>query len=148
MNVILLHPVRGLGKTGETVKVADGYARNYLIPNQLALPANAGSAKAVEHQKKLIEGRLVQEKKQAETEAQELSATSCTIERLVGEENKLYGSVTDRDIAQALATEGFTVDHTAIQLEEPIKMLGVYKVAIKLHADVETKVKVWVVASK
>jgi len=90
----------------------------------------------------------VQEKKQAETEAQELSATSCTIERLVGEENKLYGSVTDRDIAQALATEGFTVDHTAIQLEEPIKMLGVYKVAIKLHADVETKVKVWVVASK
>ena len=148
MNVILLHPVRGLGKTGDTVKVADGYARNYLIPNQLALPATAGSAKAVEHQRKLIEGRLVQEKKQAETEARELSATSCTIERLVGEENKLYGSVTDRDIAQALEAEGFTVEHSAIILEEPIKTLGVYEVPVRLHADVETKVKVWVVATK
>jgi large subunit ribosomal protein L9 len=146
MKIILLQPVTGLGATGDTVTVKDGYARNYLIPNKLALPATANSARQVEHQKRLIESRLVQEKKRAEEEAQKLASISCTVERHVGEDDKLFGSVTNRDIAQALAAEGFIVDHSRILLEEPIKFLGVYHVPVHLHQDVETKVKVWVVA--
>ncbi len=88
----------------------------------------------------------MQEKKRAEEEAQKLASISCTVERHVGEEDKLFGSVTARDIAGALADEGFTVDHHQVVLEEPIKFLGVYHVPVKLHQDVETKVKVWVVA--
>ena len=146
MQVILLQTVRGLGSTGDTVSVKDGFARNYLIPNQLALPSSASSAKAVDHQKRLIDSRLVVEKKKAEDDAKQLASISCTVERHVGEEDKLFGSVTTRDIAQALADEGFTLDHNQVQLEEPIKFLGVYHVPVKLHQEVETKVKVWVVA--
>jgi len=146
MKIILLQTVKGLGKTGETVSVKNGYARNYLIPNKLALPASAASVKGLDHQKRLIEARLVQEKRKAEEEAKQLSSISCTIERHVGEEDKLFGSVTTRDIAQALADEGFEVDHSQVYLEEPIKFLGVYHVEVRLHLEVETKVKVWVVA--
>jgi len=146
MKVILLQTVRGLGTTGDTVQVKNGYARNYLIPNKFALPASASSARQLDHQTRLIEGRLVQEKKRAEDEAKKLSSVSCTVERHVGEEDKLFGSVTGRDISAALAEEGFILDHQQIELEEPIKFLGVYHVPVKLHADVETKVKVWVVA--
>lgn len=146
MKVILLHPVRGLGNTGDTVNVKKGFARNYLIPNDLAAPATASSAKALEHQKRLVETKLTQEKKNAETQAERLASASCTIERHVGEEDKLFGSVTTRDIAQALQTEGFEVDHNQLVLEEPIKFLGVYQVPVKLLADIEAKVKVWVVA--
>lgn len=146
MKVILLHPVRGLGNTGDTVVVKNGFARNYLIPNQLAAPATAGSAKALEHQKRIVDAKLVQEKKNAETLAQRLGSASCTIERHVGEEDKLFGSVTTRDIAQALQTEGFEIDHTTLELEEPIKFLGVYHVPVKLVQEIEAKVKVWVVA--
>ena len=146
MKVILLQPVSGLGSTGDAVQVKNGYGRNYLIPNRLALPASAGSAKQVEHQKRIVESRLLTEKVRAEEQAQKLSSISCTVERHVGEEDKLFGSVTTRDIAAALEEEGFTVAHSQIELEEPIKFLGVYHVPIKLHQDVETKVKVWVVA--
>jgi len=146
MKVILLQTVRGLGSTGDTVQVKNGYARNYLIPNKLALPASASSAKQLEHQTRLIESRLVQEKKRAEEEAAKLSSISCTVERHVGEEDKLFGSVTGRDIVAALAEEGVILDHQQVELEEPIKFLGVYHVPVKLHQDVETKVKVWVVA--
>lgn len=146
MKVILMQPVSGLGATGDTVQVKNGYARNYLIPNGLALPATSGSAKQIQHQKRLVESRLVQEKAKAEDEAQKLASISCTVERHVGEEDKLFGSVTTRDIATALADEGFEVDHTQIELEEPIKFLGVYHVPIKLQQGIEAKVKVWVVA--
>lgn len=146
MKVILLQTVRGLGTTGDTVQVKNGHARNYLIPNKLALPASASTARQLEHQTRLIEGRLVQDKKRAEEEAQKLSSISCTVERHVGEEDKLFGSVTGRDISAALAEEGFILDHQQIELEEPIKFLGVYHVPVKLHADVDAKVKVWVVA--
>ncbi len=146
MKLILLQPVPGLGATGDSVNVKAGYGRNYLIPNRLALPASTGSAKQIEHQKRIVESRLVSEKLRAEEEAQKLGSISCTVERHVGEEDKLFGSVTTRDISAALEDEGFTVDHSQIELEEPIKFLGVYHVPIKLHQDVETKVKVWVVA--
>jgi large subunit ribosomal protein L9 len=146
MKLILLQPVSGLGTTGDAVTVKAGYGRNYLIPNRLALPASTGSAKQVEHQKRIVESRLLTEKVRAEEQAQKLGSISCTVERIVGEEDKLFGSVTTRDIAAALEDEGFTVDHGQIELEEPIKFLGVYHVPIKLHQDVETKVKVWVVA--
>lgn len=146
MKVILLQSVRGVGQTGQTVEVKNGFARNYLMPNKLAIPASPGSAKAIEHQKRMVEIRLIQEKKKAEEQAQRLSSTSCVIERYVGEEEKLFGSVTPRDIAQALIAEGFNVDHTQIMLKEPIKQLGVYQVDVKLAQGVETKVKVWVVA--
>lgn len=146
MKVILLQPVRGLGNTGDTVQVKDGHARNYLIPNRMALPASAGSARALEHKKRLIETRLVQEKKRAEAEADRLGSASCTIQRHVGEDDKLFGSVTNRDVAQALSEEGFTVDHNMVLLEEPIKHLGVYQVPVRLPQGVEAKVKVWVVA--
>jgi len=146
MKVILLQPVSGLGNTGETVMVKDGYARNFLIPNKLALPASAATARQLEHQKRLIETRLVQERKQAEEDAQKLASISCTVERHVGEEDKLFGSVTTRDIAQALLDEGFQIEHHQIVLEEAIKFLGVYHVPVRLNQEVETKVKVWVVA--
>jgi large subunit ribosomal protein L9 len=146
MKVILLQTVRGLGNTGQAVQVKDGFARNYLFPRKLAAPASTGSAKAVEHQKRLVEARLVRERKQAQAEAGALAAISCTIERHVGEEDKLFGSVTARDIAQALGSQGITVDHTQVVLEEPIKQLGVYQIPVKLHQEVEASVKVWVVA--
>jgi len=146
MKVILLQPVRGLGQTGQTVQVRDGFARNYLMPNKIAIPASSGSARAADHQKRIVDSRLVQEKKKAEEDAVRLSSVSCTIERHVGEDEKLFGSVTARDIAQALTAEGFNLDHHQVALEEPIKQLGVYQVDVKLVQGVESKVKVWVVA--
>lgn len=145
MKVILLHPVKGLGNTGDTVNVKDGFARNYLMPKKLALPASAGSARNIEHQRRIIDSRLATEKKNAETLAEKLAAISCTLERHVSEEDKLFGSVTARDIALALAAEGISIDHSQVLLEENIKKLGVYQVPVKLHNDVQATVKVWVV---
>ena len=146
MKVILLHPVKGLGATGQTVNVKPGFARNYLYPNKLAVPASASTAREMEHQKRLIETRIVQERKGAEVDVQRLSEASCTIKRHVAEEEKLFGSVTARDIAEELSAQGFQVDHTQVVLDEPIKFLGVYQVPVKLVQDIEAKVKVWVVA--
>jgi len=146
MKVILIQTVKGLGTIGDSVQVKDGFARNFLFPRHLALPANAGTAKAIEHQQRIVDVRMAQEKTRAEEEAARLAAVSCTLERHVGEEDKLYGSVTGRDVAEALVAEGFQVDHTQVDLEEPIKQLGVYQVPVRLAQGVETKVKVWVVA--
>jgi large subunit ribosomal protein L9 len=146
MKVILLAPVKGLGNTGQTVNVKPGFARNYLFPNRIAIAANATSARAIEHQKRLVDVRVAQEKKAAEGEAERLATASCSIARHVGEEDKLFGSVTARDIAESLQAQGFKVDHTQVLLEEPIKFLGVYQVPVKLVQDIEAKVKVWVVA--
>jgi len=146
MKVILLRPVKGLGATGQTVNVKPGFARNYLYPNGLAVPASAATAREMEHQKRLIETKIVQERKTAQADAQRLTEVSCTIKRHVAEEEKLFGSVTARDIADELNAQGFQVDHTQVALDEPIKFLGVYQVPVKLVQDVEAKVKVWVVA--
>jgi large subunit ribosomal protein L9 len=146
MKVILVKPVKGLGNTGDTVSVKDGFGRNYLMPQKLALPANLGSAKALQHQARIVETRIVQERKNAETMMEKLSAFSCSLERHAGEEDKLFGSVTTRDIAAALNAEGFDVDHSQVVLEESIKKLGVYQVPVKLLQDHVATVKVWVVA--
>ena len=144
--VILLQSVKGLGNTGDAISVRRGFARNYLIPRQLAVPATMGSAKAIQHQKRVVETRKAAELKAAQAESERLASASVSLERLAGEGDKLFGSVTARDIAEALQAENFRIDHTQVILAEPIKQLGVFQVPVKLHSTVETNVKVWVVA--
>jgi len=147
MKVILISKVHGLGDTGDLVSVKDGYANNYLIPQGKALAATTGNVKALEHQKRIVAARVEKERKAAQTFAEKLSSVSLTLHRHAGEEDRLFGSVTARDIADALEAEGIQVEHHAVQLEEPIKALGVYTVPIRLHADVSVNIKVWVVGS-
>lgn len=146
MNLILVEDVPNLGGIGDLVDVKTGYGRNYLLPKGLAIPASTKNAKRLEHEKRIAEGRLKQAKVEAEQYAAKLASTSVTIARKVGEQDKLYGSVTTHDIATALEDEGITVDRRKLQLDEPIKTLGVYQVPIRLRDDVTAEVKVWVVA--
>ena len=145
MKVILREDVENLGKTGEIVDIANGYGRNYLLPRGLAVQASTKNIRELEHQKKLIQA--LQEKKKLESEdvAKKLGSLSCTIARKVGEEDKLFGSVTARDIKDVLKEEGIEIERKRILLEEPIKKLGVYTVPVQLHPDVVGNVKVWVV---
>ncbi len=145
MKLILREDVENLGKIGDVVEVAGGYGRNYLLPRGLAVQASTKNLKQQEHQKKLIQARMEKQKKEAQELAGSLDSVSCTIARKTGEEEKLYGSVTSRDIEEALREEGVSIDRKRILLEEPIKKLGVYTVPVKLHADVTGNIKVWVV---
>ncbi len=145
MKIILRQDVESVGKAGDIVEVKSGYARNYLIPHGLALEASKGNLKRFEQEKKSLELQKNREKKAAEKEAQKLNDTSITISVSVGEEDKLFGSVTSQDIAAALEEKGLKLDKRKILLDEPIKALGIYSVPIKLHPEVEAKVKVWVV---
>ncbi len=146
MKVILREDVPSLGNVGELVNVKDGYARNFLLPRGLALPANEKNARQIEHQKRLVEQRRLKLQKDAQAVADKLQSVSCTIPMLVGEQDKLFGSVTAKDIEEALQNEGVRISRKQILLAEPIKALGVYTVDVKLHADVVGKLKVWVVA--
>ena len=145
MKLILREDVENLGKIGEVVEVAGGYGRNYLLPRGLAAKASTKNLKEQGHQKKLIQARMDRHKKDAEELAGSLDSVSCTIARKTGEEEKLFGSVTSRDIEEALREEGVSIDRKRILLEEPIKKLGVYTVPVKLHTDVTGNIKVWVV---
>ncbi len=145
MKVILREDVLNLGKTGDTVVIADGYGRNYLLPRGLAVQASTKNVKLLEHQKKLIQARQAKKKLESEDLAKRLESVSCTITRKAGEEDKLYGSVTSRDIAEALKDEGLVLERKRILLQEPIKQLGVFSVSVQLHPDVTGNVKVWVV---
>ena len=145
MKLILREDVENLGKIGEIVEVAGGYGRNYLLPRGLAVQASTKNLKEQEHQKKLIQARTDRQKKDAQEMAGSLDSVSCTISRKTGEDEKLYGSVTSRDIEEALREEGVSIDRKRILLEEPLKKLGVYTVPVKLHADVTGNIKVWVV---
>ena len=145
MKLILREDVENLGKIGEIVEVAGGYGRNYLLPRGLAVQASTKNLKEQEHQKKLIQARMDGQKKDAQEMAGSLDSVSCTISRKTGEDEKLYGSVTSRDIEEALREEGVSIDRKRILLEEPLKKLGVYTVPVKLHADVTGNIKVWVV---
>ncbi|MFH1531774.1 MAG: 50S ribosomal protein L9 [Pseudomonadota bacterium] len=147
MKVILTSTVPGLGETGDMIMVKDGYARNYLIPQHLAMAATTGNVKTLQHQKQMVSARVEKERKEAESLAARLGAVSITFNRHAGEEDKLFGSVTTRDIAESLHGEGLDVDHGMIKLEDPIKTLGVYNVPVRLHADVVVDVKVWVVTA-
>jgi large subunit ribosomal protein L9 len=146
MEVILREHVDNLGRRGEIVKVADGYARNYLLPRKLALLATEGNKKQVERERAKFEAHEAEEKKIAEAMAARLANVELEIARRVGETDALYGSVTTSDIAEALAAKGFDVDRRKLQLAEPIKKLGEVDVPVKLGRDVTTSVKVRVVA--
>ena len=145
MEIILREDFETLGKAGEVVSVKDGYARNFLIPKGIAYLANESNKKRYENDVKQQAWRLNRDKKLAEELAVKLENVSCTISVQVGEEDKMFGSVTSQNIAESLATQGFEVDKRKILLEDPIKSLGIYSVPIKLHAEVEATVKVWVV---
>ena len=146
MEIILRTHVENVGKRGEIVKVADGYARNYLLPRKLALLATEGNKRHVERERKIVEAREAGEKSQAEGIAARLTSIDIAIERRVGDTEQLYGSVTAVDIADYLKAQGFEIDRRKLQLAEPIKRLGEYDVVLKLHRDVTTHVKVKVVA--
>jgi len=145
MEVILRQHVDNLGRRGEVVKVADGYARNYLLPRKLALPATAGNKQHVERERKIVEAREAEERGQAEAIASRLSALNITIARRVGETEQLYGSVTAGDIADFLREKGFEIDRRKLILPEPIKAIGEHDVPLKLHREVTVPLKVHVV---
>ncbi len=146
MKVILKNDVPKLGNAGDIIVVKDGYARNFLIPKGLAEKADLGSVKAVENLKKVLAQQMEKKKKEAIKIRDRLLNISCTITRQAGEGEKIFGSVTTRDIEEALKVENIHIDRKNIMLDEPIRQLGIFEVPVKLHKDVEAKIKVWVVA--
>jgi len=145
MQVILKEDVHNLGKAGELVKVKPGFGRNYLIPQGKAVVATASNVKQIEHEKKLIAAKQVQLGKDAQAMADKLASVEVQIERQVGEEDKLFGSVTSRDIEAALKDKGVTIDHRKVHMPDPIKTIGYHTVEIKLGTGVTGKIKVVVV---
>lgn len=146
MEVILTEDVKNLGEMGEIVVVAPGYGRNYLIPKGLALPASAARKKELEHKRAQIELKKEKERAAALGIRGKIDGVSITIAKRVSEGNSLYGSVTEREIADVLASEGHSVERRQVQLDAHLDELGVYKVAIKLASGVYAEVRVWVVA--
>ena len=145
MKVILKKSVNKVGVIGDIVNVSEGYARNYLLPSGLAVFADEGNVKSIEHHKKVIQSKVDQERKHAEKIAEKLSAHSCNITKKVGEGDKLFGSVTTADIEEALKRDGFDVSRKDIVLPEHIKALGVYTVPVRVYPGVEAHLKIWVV---
>jgi len=145
MEVILREHVDNLGRRGEIVKVAAGYARNYLLPRKLALPATEGNKRHVERERKIMEAREAEERSQAEAMASRLTLVEISIARRVGETDQLYGSVTAVDIADYLKGKGFEIDRRRLILPEPIKTIGDHKVPLKLHREVTVPLVVKVV---
>jgi large subunit ribosomal protein L9 len=145
MKIILRQDFNKLGKIGDIVEVKDGYARNYLIPRNIGYAATNGNLRALEEEKKQHVGREKKELHHAEKMAAELEKISITLKVKVGEDEKLFGSVTAQMIADALVEKGITLDKRVIDLEEPIKALGIYTVNVKIFQNVTGKVKVWVV---
>lgn len=145
MEVVLMADVKDLGSEGDVVKVADGYARNYLVPRKLAAPVTEATRRRLAKQRREREEAYKRDLVAARDVVAQLAKISCTMRVKAGAEEKLYGSVTSADIADALKAQGFAVDKHKIDLAEPIKELGVYDVKIKLHPEAEAVVKVWVV---
>ena len=145
MDVILMQDVEDLGQMGQTVTVRRGYARNYLLPQGLALVATPGNMNVVQEHMKLERKRDDLRKAGALERANELGEISCTISVQAGDDDKLFGSVTARNIVEELAKDNIEIDHKQIVLDEPIKQLGVYSVPVRLHPEVEITAKVWVV---
>jgi large subunit ribosomal protein L9 len=145
MEVILRQHVDNLGERGQIVKVADGYARNFLLPRKLALPATEGNKRHVERERRIMEQREAEEKGQAETLAARLATVDITIARRVGETDQLYGSVTAADIADYLKKQGYEVDRRRLVLPDPIKTIGEHTIPLKLHRNVTVPLVVKVV---
>lgn len=145
MEVILTQDVPTLGTQGAVVTVKDGYARNFLLPRGLAAPATAAAQRVVEQLRRRTEAEAATALAQAQALAQQLATVSCTISATVGEQEKLHGSVTAADIAQALQEHGVVLDKRQVDLDAPIHQLGVYRVSVRLHPQVQATVKVWIV---
>ncbi len=145
MKVVLRKDFETLGEAGQVVAVKDGYARNFLIPRGIAYEASSRNLSVVSEAKRQTEHRQVREQKQAEDLAGKLAQVSITAMVSVGEEDKIFGSVTSQEIARLLAEKGFEIDRRKIVLDEPVKTLGVFEIPVKLHAKVEAKIKLWVV---
>jgi large subunit ribosomal protein L9 len=146
MEVILREHVDNLGRRGEVVKVADGYARNYLLPRKLALLVTEGNKKQIERERAKFEAKEAEERKVAEALRDRLANLDIVIARKVGETEALYGSVTSADITEALAAKGFEIDRRKLQLADPIKKVGEYDIPLRLHRDVPAQIKIKVVA--
>jgi large subunit ribosomal protein L9 len=146
MKVILTEEIRGLGTRGDVVTVKDGYARNYLLPKNLAREASTGNLKQIEHERRKWSLLAQQEKDAAQKAADKVKGVKITIEKRVGEHGHLFGSVTANEIADALLEKGIEVDKRRIELEQPIKNLGVHDVDVRLHRDVTAQIKVEVIA--
>jgi len=145
MKVVLRKDLETLGTAGQIVNVKDGYARNFLIPRGIAFEASSKNLSLVDEAKRQAEHRQVREQKVAEDLKEKLSQVSITATVSVGEEDKVFGSVTTQEIARLLGEKGFEIDRRKIMLDEPIKMLGVFEIPIKLHSKVDAKIKLWVV---
>jgi large subunit ribosomal protein L9 len=148
MQVILREDIDTLGKMGDVVKVADGYGRNYLVPTKKAIEATPKNVHAMDHAKKMVSDRIRKMKKEATVEADKIKAISVTIKVKTGEEGKLFGAVTSKDIAEAVQAQGVEIDKRKIVLDEPIKRVGDYTVTVKLHTDITADIKVSVVAEE
>ncbi|BDG09277.1 50S ribosomal protein L9 [Anaeromyxobacter paludicola] len=146
MKLILREDVDNLGKGGELVEVKPGYGRNYLLPRGLAVLANPKNVRELEHQKAVAEAKAAKLKASAQAVAKRINETPVTLQRKVGEQDKLYGSVTALDVVEALAARGLQLDRRLIDLKDPIKTLGDFEVPVKLHREVDAKVKVKVEA--
>ena len=146
MKVILTEEIRGLGTRGDVVTVKDGYARNFLLPKNLAREASTGNLKQIEHERRKWSLLAQQEKDAAQKAADKVKGVKITIEKRVGEHGHLFGSVTANEIADALMEKGIEVDKRRIELEQPIKNLGVHDVDVRLHRDVTAQIKVEVIA--
>ena len=142
MEVILKKSVEGLGVPGDVLKVANGYARNYLLPMQLAVHATERNRRFLEHQKRVIDHQESKDKEQAQEIASQLTGVTCTLKRRAGENDRLFGSVTSMDVAEALRTEGFELERRFLDLAEPIRELGVFMVPVKLHTEVVVELRV------
>lgn len=148
MKIILRQDVENLGAIGEIVTVRPGYARNFLIPNQLAYVASTGAMRALETEKKQYELKIAKARHHAEAVSSQLAELQITIPMQVGEEGRIFGSVTAPMIAQELELRGFNVDRRNIMIDEPIKTLGIFDVRVKLHTDVIAPLKVWVIGQE
>jgi large subunit ribosomal protein L9 len=144
-HVVLQQDVKNLGKSGDLVRVRPGYARNFLIPRGMAMPATAGNVARIEDLRRLASARAAKELVLAQETGKKLESLSVKIARAVGEENKMYGSVTSKDIEEAFRGIGVEIDRKRIELAEPIKLLGLSEVVIRLHHDVVAKLRVEVV---
>ncbi len=145
MQVILQEDIDNLGRAGDIVVVKPGYARNYLLPRDKAVLADTKNIKQLDHQKRVVATKQLKVKRAAEEIAEKLKDVSITIAREVGDEEKIFGSVTTKDIHDALRNEGHIIDRHSIKLDDPIKQLGIFDVSVKLHSEVTGIVKVWVV---
>ncbi len=145
MKIILTEDFESLGTAGDMMKVKDGYARNYLIPKGVAVMATTLNIKNLEHQKRQIHDKLNKAVREAEQMARKIESVSCTVAKPVGEDEKLFGSVTAIDIQSSLKNEGIDIDKKKIDLDEPLKNLGIFTVPVKVHPQVTANLKVWVV---